>query len=370
MRRLHILFVCLIVAALAISLASLLLPTPPDAEIAAFYNPLGTVITLFDSAIAVCAAILFLRALRGFNPELKPAYRLLAVSTLLYGIFTLIYPIIEYFGLWGSIEWSIVSYSSFFFGGPLMYLSVRQFYKRLGFGGVVASLPVFLGFALIAWAVYIFTPHAPEVWPTETLHDAMQFITLLPLVSYAAAAYMSLRVLQRTGRDYNKAFGFLLAGLVLQTIAAATVIVLEVIGYENWYFESRSMWIPIITGDLAILLAGYFFNRIGSQTNSKPRKNTASSMEIITYAANMASDVTKVDPLLDKMRTVTAALAPDQPLSATDQRHLSDVYLGVEQYLAHDDPLRRVEPRELRQQIEGQFTVSSTDASTFWPLLK
>lgn len=377
MKNLKILTVGILVGVIGICALSWLVPKPADAEVAAYYSPFGTVITLFDSGIAIGASILLLRAVRNFKPELKPAYRFLAWSALLYGILTLVYPYIEYNGQWENIPLSISSYAAYFFAGPLMYFGAREFYKRVNLKGKVAAPWLIAAIIAVLWVIHVFAPHAADVWPHEWLYELMQVITLVPTITYAAAAYMMWRVRSVTGQSYGKPFGWFAAGLALQVIGAGSVVVLEIIGYENWYFSSRAIWAPIILGDVCILIAGYYFNTVGVAAPGSwlkrlfGRKATSiTSMDIITHVAEMASDPAKIDPYLDKMRVVTARLEPGQELSAADQVTLRDVYIKIEMYLVSDDQLRRYTREQLRADLTRSFDLDSNARLTFWPLLK
>src|SRR5687768_3328227 len=100
MNNLRMTLALIIVATMGISTLSLLLPRPADAEISQYYSPIATSVVLIDVLLAVGSAVLFLLALRNFKPDLKPAYRLLALSTVVVGVGLLIFPYIEYYGLW------------------------------------------------------------------------------------------------------------------------------------------------------------------------------------------------------------------------------------------------------------------------------
>lgn len=380
MKKPRLLILCVIVLALAIAGGSWLLPKPANVEVAAYYAPSGTMITLFDSAIAIGASIVFFAALRNFKPELKPAYRFLAFATLGYGIFTLTYPYIEYFGLWGNILISITSYFAYLFGGPLMYLAARQFFKRVGLEGKVTSIPLVVVATIVLWGLLQLVPHAEGVWPSNWLYAVMQVIVIIPVVAYVVAAYMLWRVRQKTGLGYRRPFGWLMAGLVFQVLGAGSVKVLEVIGYENWYFTHRVIWAPIIIGDLCILLAGYYFNTVGTANQGRgwlrrlfgsAQEGPATSFDIITYVASMAADPKAIDPFLDDMRVITSSLTPgDQTISGEAQRKLCGVYISIENYLIKSDQLRNYDQGQLRNDVVDRFQLNPADKSTFWPLLQ
>jgi len=377
MKKLKIIVVCTVLGTVGLCALSWLVPQPANADVAAYYSRFGTIITLFDSGFAIGAAILLLRALHNFKPELKPAYRYLAWAALLYGILTLVYPYIEYNGLWDNIALSISSYAAYFFGGPLMYFGAREFYKRVGLKGKVASPVIIVTVTAVLWIIHVFAPHAADVWPHEWLYEIMQVITLVPTVAYLVAGYMLWRVGHTAGASYKKPFGWMSAGLLWQAVGAGSVVVLEIIGYDNWFFNDRVIWAPIILGDICIFVAGYYFNTVGVATSGsffrrlfKRTPKQTSSLDIVVHIAGLASDTRKIDPYLDNMRVITAQLKPGQSLTTDDQHILLNVYVNVENYLVNEDQLRHYSRDQLRQDITRRFDLEENAQQTFWPLLQ
>lgn len=380
MNKLRLTLVLIIIITLGLSAASLLLPEPPGAGAREFYNPLATSITLIDMGLSIGAAWLFFRARRNFKPELRPTYRLLAAATFVTGVLNVIFPINEYYGLWEIFFFNMASYFPYLAGGILMYLGIRELNKVIGTKQWLTNIPLMIGLTLVLWIIYIQTPHLASSWPSETAHDGMQLIVLIPVVLHIAAVLIAVRFRQRLGREYRTAFGWLTVSLLVYLVDVVMVMVLEIIGYDNWFFNTRAYEIPIILADIMVLITGYYFNKVGLLSEARVnwlqrllghQPQPASSIDIIVYAAGLAADPSKIDEPLNKMRAITALMVPGQPraLTETEQQTLKEVYVAVEQYLVDLDPLRVYEKAKLRDNITTRFELDQNATQTFWPLL-
>jgi hypothetical protein len=369
-----------VVTALGVGALWMLVPEPAGLEAGTFYSPLGTPTTLVDLVLAIGGGLLFLRALRNFKQELKPAWRFVALAQFTLGALTLTFPYVEYYYLWPNIWWNMSTYLAFLLGSIFMYFGMRKFYKILGLQSWVTSVPIVGVVILAAWGMHALMPHVLAwVQFNELQYDLFELIPLIPLVCYSAAAYMAFRIRSKVGAEYNKSFSWLTVGLSLQAFTCLTIAVLEVIGYENWYFASRAYEIPTIVADIGILTAAYYFNAIGLPTNRfglirrllHPKPQTVSSVDIIVYTVGMASDVSKIDKYLDGMRTITARHQPGDQLSEAEQSTLYSIYLNIENHLVNDEPLRTFSSDSLRQEVEQYFALDQTNADqTFWKALQ
>lgn len=102
---------------------------------------------------------------------------------------------------------------------------------------------------------------------------------------------------------------------------------------------------------------------LNSLFGNKPQKKSEinSTIDLVTYAAGLASNQTSFDPALDTVRSITSALEAGQVPSAEDDKKLFGVYLQIEQGLTTSDPVRTFTKEglrarlstELRQQLEN-----------------
>ncbi len=353
-------------------------PRPPGAEATALYSPLGAPLSIFDALIALSGALLFFLTLKNFRPELKPAYRLIAIAQLVIGLGAMLFPYVEYYNLWVTYPiLTLLTYAGYFFGSILMYLGARKFHIILGFRSKLASVWVAVGLTLLAWGLHAFLPHAPvgaEQGLNEAGYDAFEIVSTLPLVFYGAALYLVWRLYQQTGSGYRKIFTWLSIGIELQLLAALNTAILEVIGYHNWYFASRVYIIPAILADIGIFWAAYQFNAFG-KVHKRPQskggvQDVVTSMDIIVYLAGSVADKAQIDAYLDGMREVTSRLHAGQAPDDAQQQELLAVYLQIEELLLTKDKLRAFDRQDLRNDLNQRFDLDSRGGATFWPLLE
>jgi len=95
------------------------------------------------------------------------------------------------------------------------------------------------------------------------------------------------------------------------------------------------------------------------ETSVANRGPSALSVDIINYAISLASSPEKLSRQQAKLVTLAK--------SSQNERALIVLYLEVEQYMAHDDPVRTIEVSQLRQRIWERFSLIS--ASEGMPLL-
>lgn len=86
-------------------------------------------------------------------------------------------------------------------------------------------------------------------------------------------------------------------------------------------------------------------NFFGSQKTVEVATNI---LNLITTVASLASNPKDIDPMLDKVRTISAQLPKESALSKKDEAVLLEVYLEIEEYLMTSDPIRTYSQQELR----------------------
>jgi hypothetical protein len=351
-------------------------PRPSGTETTLLYSPLGAPLSIFDALIALSGALLFFLALKNFRPELKSAYRLIAIAQLVIGLGAMLFPYVEYYNLWATVPiLTLLTYAGYFFGSILIFLGARKFHKTLGFRSKMASVWVVIGLTLAAWFLHAFLPHAPvgaEQGLDEMGYDIFEIVSTLPLVFYGAALYLVWRLYQQTGSGYKKIFTWLSIGIGLQLVAALNTAILEVIGYHNWYFASRVYIIPAILADIGRFWAAYQFNAFGLVHTKSPSHTTGAvtSMDIIVYLAGSVADRSQIDGYLDGMREVTAQMHAGQTPDARQQQALLTVYLQIENLLLTKDKLRAFDRQDLRNDLSQRFDLDAQGSATFWPLLE
>ena len=78
-------------------------------------------------------------------------------------------------------------------------------------------------------------------------------------------------------------------------------------------------------------------------------------LDMVTRAAGLASNQDMISPLLDPVRSITARVGNDQPLSGEDQQTLLGVYVQLEDYLTTKEPLRTFNKENLRSKLSASL---------------
>ncbi len=97
---------------------------------------------------------------------------------------------------------------------------------------------------------------------------------------------------------------------------------------------------------------------------------STSAIDVVAYAASLASNPKTIDPILDTFREVTSHVKPNQALSAADQTALATVYLQLEQYLTTKEPIRAFTAAEIRQRVEARLRPQHASNPLFWEKLR
>jgi hypothetical protein len=82
--------------------------------------------------------------------------------------------------------------------------------------------------------------------------------------------------------------------------------------------------------------------------NQERKETVSTSLDMVTRAANLASNVAYIDPILDDVRVITAKLEPGQSISNDDNTKLIQAYLQIEKYLITKESLRTFTKEGLR----------------------
>lgn len=73
------------------------------------------------------------------------------------------------------------------------------------------------------------------------------------------------------------------------------------------------------------------------------------SLDMVTRAASLASNVRNIDTILDDVRMITSKLEPGQSISDNDNKKLIQAYLQIENYLITQESLRTFTKEDLRR---------------------
>jgi hypothetical protein len=173
--------------------------------------------------------------------------------------------------------------------------------------------------------------------------------------------------------------GWLFASLAALTFAVWHYTIVQLtVTTGDWYYDYSIFIIPSVVCACLFIVAGVSFGSIDdrhvepAQTPLPPShpvvtKLTATQeLDIVLYVANLVSNPTDIDIVLDDVRTITSRLQPGQAPSAEDLIILDKVYSRLEDYLLHQDALRVFTVEELRGRIKNHFGFKEPLKTTLW----
>lgn len=103
----------------------------------------------------------------------------------------------------------------------------------------------------------------------------------------------------------------------------------------------------------------FFSSLFGQKQHSAESIQTP--VDLVTYAAELVSNPDDINPVLDKVRSITAHLKPNEPPSPEESKQLFKVYGQIETYLTTKEPLRTFTKEELRKRIPGPILLQLTN---------
>lgn len=315
----------------------------------------------------VQAAVLFWHGLNGFKEELQRTYKALCAALTLLSVAMIQAPVA---GLIGAMWWLNLGIFNILYAVAafLLFMASRAFVHSLGIRTRTASLPVTMLLVLMTVSASVFIPaHLSSFLPNIVgLRASLAGLSVNVVLIGLAVANIRL-VTAKIGTVYTRAMRWLLIAVVGFFVVQLQAFILQVIGLDNWLSASGWSNVLSVVNALMFVWAGYAFWDIGSIR----KVEHTSPIDVIVYAASLATNADAIDNILDRLRTITAQLEPGQTtLSSQDQVELSNVYLGLEDYLVHKEQLRTFTRDSLRERIHGTFPHHEETDTVFWRRLE
>lgn len=324
-------------------------------QVTIFSDQLNLAICFAALGAQAVAAVLFLTSLRAFKKELRIAYILLAIGILTFGVTQMQLPIssfVEFDPL--RLSWFIVIIS--LLGACIMYAAVLKFARLLKIGTAWSSPPMVIASVLVFSFLSTFLPHAPVEGISERTIDGIFATFIASGTICTIMALITLRIRSTLGIKYKAAMSWLAAALFMAAFSCVHETIVKQVSYfsqfETYFAYGFTLW-PFLATAILFLLAGLSFRQMSQRAIQLP--DNASSLDIITYAAQLASNPSEIDTILDKVRRITATHEPGAKLSAADEVALTEVYLHIEKYLIAREPLRKFTKEELREMLPEGF---------------
>lgn len=349
--------------ALVSGLGMLLVPLPSSWQSSSFFFYAPLILVVVEAVLHIGAAVLFLLSLESYKTTVRRAYVEIAIGIVLLAVGILQFPVITATDSWKS-AWVTTGGVGlpFLLAGLTVYGGTRTLARLLQVSSLLAKISIVLPGIIVLCVLSSFLPHVTVATP-EIGFDFSIGILLWAALLYLSAAWLALQVKHRIGPVYSRATGWLAVALLAGGLVLGYATTYNLLSSESQTIGSLLLNVIGIAVGLLYLLAGYVFTLTGQTTPtsllykllfSKASQSTSevhTVLDMVLSTAALASNPQDIDPLLDKVRTITARVDQDQTLSPSDEQTLIEVYLELETYLTTKEPLKKFTTAMLRSRL-------------------
>jgi hypothetical protein len=342
-------------------------------------------ISMTIAVLYTSAAVIYLLSLKNFTRSLKVAYIVLCIGALFLAAGMIQLAVIGAFNLWAT-PWVTVFHGidiPFILSTSTWYIGMAIFGKTVGVKRVGLSIIGVVVIAIIGAALTVALPHIPDPFLPEIALKSVTALAMFQTIILVGVCILALIIKKRAGALYAPALTWVFLACAFSAIATLQQSLLQVfLPADNWYVQMRlHMLFNIISGALSVKTA-LAFNAISSLStlptesgtfsffgkSKETAKSSPVAIDVIVFTAELVSALREVNPILDKMRVITASKGQNPTLTAEEEETLAGVYLKLEQYLTQRDPVRRYTTEELRVAVQRRFK-DRVKQTPFWALI-
>lgn len=327
-------------------------------------------INAMTTLLYLAAGYFLLSGLKNFRTGLRHSFILIAVGMALQGALYISIPFATLLNWWVIPIYGLLVNGAMI-TGLLIYLGVRKLAHLTAVKNITtslwAALLMIVGLSLVA----INLPH-PDFGIPEPLFDftAVAKSAIVVWLIFALGATVYIR--KHTSGAYISFTRWLFIGLgawaTTEIIFMARHFFLPIWAWRS--VDNLALFGCIVAGG-ALLYAAYRFNCIGRKALAPPAGfEIKTSADILLYTASLASSSRDVDPILDKLRKITANMKSEAEIKQHNQHDFETIYLQLEQYLVEQEPLRKYTQSEVRLVISQLLSGQKAEKDTFWPALQ
>ena len=354
MRKIRNIIIALIALSLLVACVPIILPSSAGSKAAEGFVELA-IVALALSCFAIVAAVLFMLGLQSFKNEFKKTYYFMCAGLITQAVALLVYPTAIYLDILGT---GFTSYGGDLFytiGAVLIFIGLRQFARLLKLstrlstfwfvGGVTGVLSVAL------WAL----PHGP-ITGSELQFDLTRNIVSFEAILSIMCVTLLWKIRRQASLFYSRPILWLMYALFFNGIGDACYFAanhfLTPEGAPNSNLTSLSGIVFLVSRTFYIV-AGYSLIRMTRK--EEVRQENVGPIDVIIYLASLASRPTDIDPVLDKLRLITANLPASKQPTAVQIDSLQDVYYQLQDYLVNKEPLLKYSKESIQAKLEHKF---------------
>ncbi len=383
MKRVRLAVITTLAVTAAGMINSLLVPLPKGAVPLDFHVNLAlsiAIVTLYVGA-SMCIAMGF----GEFTSKLRRPYTFMFIGLSVGGVAYLELSALAFIGQLGDAIYGTLTVIPFIGSALLTFAGARMLAKTFNVRTIVTSWWFSLGVVVAVSLLLAVLPHASGA-TQEADFDVANALNICAIVFYGFSAYLVLVIKRQASVAFINALAWLSISLFVTSLVGGvgSTILVMLLNDSNQQLILLCALVPSAAGAALFLRSAYSFNKITESTDvqglsvarnffGKPLKSSTNthttSVDIVIYAANLASQPKEIDDILDNVRRVTSLMQQGAGATAEDNERLLQAYLKVEEYLLTKETVRLFTKDNLRQDIAQKFRLTAESTNTFWPKL-
>lgn len=252
-----------IVIALILATSGFFVPIPQNVNTLEFQIPFFVV--TFIAVVYTGSALIFINGLKSFQVGLRVSYKFICAGVVLLGLGQVQLPIFYYFNLWES-AWNIYGVLQYpgLFGAVLFFIGVRKFGALLGYKSQANALLFVISFSIVLSLIGALLPHSSNsnIYGSELFFDYNLALVVITAVFLTFGVALIFKIKQKAGRSFTNALAWFFLAMFFHTMAVWQIVVLEFVGFENFYVLSGLFWFVWVIASICLLRSSYAFNKV------------------------------------------------------------------------------------------------------------
>lgn len=371
------------VIALLASLLSLLVPPPAAVNTFDFYFNFS--LSVATILLYVGGSVVIVMGFGAFTSKLRRPYTLIFTGLIIWGLSYLQLPVLMLLDRLNDNLFLSISAVPYIGSSLLVFIGTRMLARTFNVTSIATRWLFVFGVLVAVSILIVVAPHG-YTSSEEADFDAANVLLTAATTLFGLAAYNILRVKRQASVAFINPLAWLYLSMFLSFGVAgvgSTVLAL-IFGNSTNGLVLAAAVAPSALAAVLFVRSAYSFNRIVESTDAqglsvvrsffgkplRPLTQTqTSSVDIVIYAASLASQPKEIDEILDEVRLVTSRTQKGGSVNAADNEHLLHAYLKVKQYLLAKETVRVFTKDSLRQDIAQKLRLTAQSSGTFWPKL-
>lgn len=322
----------------------------------AFHSTLAYI--AISTAYGFGGALLFLPGLNGFSAAFRRTYYLICAGLNIQAVGSLVYLYALYTGIAKSDMATLVAEVPLVTGIVVVYVGYILYARLLGISKWLTSAPVLILLFATLMMGTIISPHRTDIARAETIFDIAHALQSVELVTYCLAALLAYYIRRTAGPLYARSMLWSMWAMITAFPPTLVLFIIDFIYLPKWV-SADGMTVLFIVTNILTIASAYAFNRIARAPAVAPiHDNTL--LDGVTYLASLASNPSEIDPILDKVRVITASHQTGTVLNVEEERQLHLVYTELEEYLLTKERLRAFDRQGLNDLMQKRFNIVAT----------